>query len=193
MSSFEIGQENNTIPVVVRPFGQMIKLSTVDSNKYVGIVTLPVLAKVLDEFRIKFTATLTMSLPEPCKKNVQAKVKDKIRSRECSLRLVVQGLKCEQSAVGTLLSESGLYFQQPFASECDGSLEYSNPHYLLRPGSKMPTLDEPVLSPDVSNLKSSETFDEVARSRFMRLFDLANDTFRPKIIASPRLRSTMKE
>jgi hypothetical protein len=93
-----------------------------------------------------------------------------------------------------LLSDAGLFLQQPSAAECIGDIEYCNPHYLVRPGSQMPKLDELSISLDMQNTAMSETLDEASKNRFMRIFDFANDTnISSRITPSPRLRSTLME
>jgi hypothetical protein len=87
-----------------------------------------------------------------------------------------------------------LYLQQPSATECDRGVEYSNPHYLVRPGRKMPILSDFSGTDDVRKAIAPETLDEVKRNQFMQIFDVAIDSgIQPQIKASPRLRSTLKE
>ena len=170
-----------------------MKLNFQDSGKYAGIITTPVLGKILEEYRVKFVATLVASRSESRQRRTQAKVKNSSRDPECSVRIVIYGLKGEESTVGTILSEAGLYFQQPSPVECDNNVEYSNPHYLVRPGSSMPKLDGLSISSDPHNLSTTEKLDEVDQSQLMRIFDLASDDVQPRVTPSPRLRSSLKE
>ena len=194
MSSFTGSQGMKVVPVDIRPFGDILKLYFQDSTKYAGLLTLPVLSKLLDEFSVKFTATLVASQPRPSQASHRGKMKNLGSTQECSVRIIVYGLKCEKSAVGNLLSDASLFLQQPSAAECIREVEYCNPHYLVRPGYQMPKLDELSISSDVQNAAMLETLDEASKNRFMRIFDFANDTNIPsQVIPSPRLRSTLKE
>ena len=194
MSSFTGSQGIKVVPVDIRPFGDILKLYFQDSTKYAGLLTLPVLSKLLDEFSVKFTATLVASQPRPSQASQRGKMKNLGPTQECSVRIIVYGLKCEKSAVGNLLSDASLFLQQPSAADCIREVEYCNPHYLVRPGSQMPKLDELSISSDVQNAAMLETLDEASKNRFMRIFDFANDTNIPsQVIPSPRLLSTLKE
>lgn len=191
-SSFNGSKGNKIVPVTLRRFGHIIKLSFQDSKKYAGIVTLPVLGKLLDEFNVRFTATLSASASQPSQKRGREKTKDLARPQECSVHIVVYGLKRERSAISNVLSGAGLYLQQPSLAECDRDIEYSNPHYLVRPGCEMPKLES--TSSDVGNEVSPARLDDVKTGQFMQLFDLAdNNGIRPEIKPSPRLRSSLKE
>jgi len=194
MSSFTGNQGMKVVPVDIRPCGDILKLYFQDSTKYAGLLTLPVLSKPLDEFNVKFAATLVASQPRPSQASQRGKMKNLGSTQECSVRIIVYGLKCEKSAVGNLLSDASLFLQQPSAAECIREVEYCNPHYLVRPGSQMPKLDELFISSDVQNAAMLETLDEASKNRFMRIFDFANDTNIPsQVIPSPRLCSTLKE
>ncbi|KAF2191078.1 hypothetical protein K469DRAFT_746516 [Zopfia rhizophila CBS 207.26] len=193
-SSFTDSHGSKIAPVNIRHFGDILKLNFQDSNKYAGLLTLPALGKLLDEFYVKFTATLIASQSRPSQASRKVKVKDLVRTQECSVRIVVYGMKRDKSAVGSLLSDAGLYLQQPSAEECDRDVEYCNPHYLLRPGAQMPKLDELSISSNARKGGSSEMLDEVNKSRFMQIFDFANDVSNClQVVPSSRLCSTLKD
>ncbi|KAF2239007.1 hypothetical protein EV356DRAFT_226832 [Viridothelium virens] len=172
----------------------MIKLNFQNSNKYAGIIKLPILGEILEEFNVKFAATLVSLVSQPGKSRSKKSMRNLQRSQNCSARIVVYGLQCEKSAVGNILSDAGVYLQQPTVAECDKNIAYANPHYLIRPGSQMPDLEEsPTLSDDRSN-PGPERLNEVDKGRLMRIFDFANaDNLRPPITPSPRLRSCLKD
>ena len=193
MSSFTSSQGSKIVPVNIRPFGDILKLHLQDSNKYVGLLTLPVFSMLLSKFSVRFIATLVASQSPPYQASGREKVKNSVPTQDYSARIIVYGLKRDKSAVGNLLSDAGLYLQQPSAAECGREVEYCNPHHLLRPGSQMPKLDELSISSDVRNVPTSETLDEVNKNRFMQVFESANDiTISAQIIPSPRLRSTLQ-
>ena len=95
--------------------------------------------------------------------------------------------------MGNLLSDAGSFLQQPSASECDTTVEYFNPHYLTRPGARMPTLNDSVGVLEEAGM--TEILDEVNKNQLMQIFDHAdaNDYLPSQIIPSPRLRSTLRE
>lgn len=48
----------------------------------------------------------------------------------------------DTAKIGVILSDDGLYLQHPSPAQYGLELEYHNPHYLVRPGSEMPKLEE---------------------------------------------------
>lgn len=180
-------------PVKIRPCRDILKLYFQDSNKYAGLLALPALCSLLDNFLVKFGATLIASPPKPSPTRVRD-TKSRFTSHESSVRIIIYGLKSEKFAVGELLSNASLYLQHPSATECGTDAEYCNPHYLVRPGCQLPALEELVISSDTRTKEASGTLDEVEKSRLLRLFDSTDDFgVASKLIASPRLRSTLKE
>ena len=193
LSSFTGDQRSNIAPVKIQPCRDILKLYFQDSNRYAGLVALPPLCSLLDKFLVKFSATLIAPPSKPSPTKVKD-TKPRFVSHECSVRIVIHGLKSEKYAVGELLSNSSLYFQQPSATECGTDAKYCNPHYLVRPGSQLPVLEDLVISSDTRTKDASETLDEVEKSRLLRLFDSTDDFgVAVQVIASPRLRSTLKE
>jgi hypothetical protein len=193
LSSFTGDQGSYKAPVTIRPCRDILKLYFQDSNKYAGVLALPALCRLLDRFLVKFCATLIASPSKPSPTTV-SKTKNRFARHECSVRIIVYGLKSEKSAVSELLSNAALYLQHPSATECEADAEYCNPHYLVRPGCQLPVLDDMSITTDTRTIKASETLDEVEKSRLLRVFDSTDDFgVASQIIASPRLRSTLKE
>ena len=193
LSSFTGDQGSNIAPVKIRPCRDILKLYFQDSNKYAGLLALPALCSLLDNFLVKFSATLMAPPPKPSPIKVKD-TKPSFASHECSVRIVIHGLKSEKYAVGELLSNASLYLQQPSATERGTDAEYCNPHYLVRPGCQLPTLEDLAISSDTRTKEASGTLDEVEKSRLLRLFDSTDDFgVAAQVIASPRLRSTLKE
>ena len=191
MSSSKISSDMKQTPVRIAAYGDMLKLSFQDSNKYAGLITSPALSIHLKNQSIQLNATLITPQNQGLK---DTKSKKTYSSRECPVRITVYGLASEKGAVGSLLSGDGLYLQHPLPSEYDGSVEYFNPHYLLRPGANMPDLEQLSVNSDLGAVKSSESLDEVNRSRFIHIFDLANEVRGPLTVEpSRRLRSTLQE
>jgi hypothetical protein len=193
LSSFSGDQGTYAVPVKLKPSGDILKLYFQDSNKYAGLVALPALCTLLEKFLVKFSATLVTSPSKPSRTAVKNN-KNCFMSHQCSVRIIVYGLKNEKSAVGELLSNAGLCFQHPSRTECETDVEYCNPHYLVRPGSQMPALEELSISSDTRIKTASETLGEVEKGKLLRVFDSAGDFGIPsQITASLRLRSILKE
>ena len=193
LSSFTGDQGSHIAPVAIRPYRDILKLYFQDSNKYAGLLTLPALCRLLDKFNVKLDATLIASRSKPSPTTVR-NTKNRLGSHECTVRIIVYGLKKEKSAVSELLSNATLYLQRPSATECETDAEYCNPHYLVRPGCQLPVLDELSTLYDTCTSKASGTLDEAEKSRLLRVFDSTDDFgVESQIIASPRLRSTLKE
>ena len=193
LSSFTGDQGSNIAPVKTRPCRDILKLYFQDSNKYAGLIALPALCSLLDNFPVKFSASLIASPSKPSSTRVKS-TKTSFASRECSVRIIIHGPKSEKCAVGEFLSSASLYLQQPSATERETDAEYCNPHYLVRPGGQLPALEELAISSDTRSKEASETLDEVEKSKLLRLFDSTDDFgVASQLIASPRLQSTLKE
>ncbi|KAI1079678.1 SNF2 family N-terminal domain-containing protein [Whalleya microplaca] len=192
ISSFSSTTGTSVAPVNVKPFGGNIKLNFQDSNKYAGILVLPVLCRLLDDFTVRLEATLiSESHQKPKSKKQKAVV-----SKECSIRIIVYGMKGDKHNIGNLLSDAGLCFQHPSALECDEHVEYCNPHYLLRPGSQMPALENLSLTAENPRSPQSDKLDEANMARLLRIFDSAGaDESEASVTVdpSPRLSSTLME
>jgi hypothetical protein len=193
LSSFTGDQGSYIAPVKIRPCRDVLKLYFKDSNKYAGLLALPALCRLLDSFLVELNATLITS-PSKSSSTTVKKTKNHFASHDCSVRIIVYGFKSERSAVGELLSQASLYLQHPSATECEIDAEYCNPHYLVRPGCQLPVLKELSIPSDIHATKASETLDEATKCKLSRVFDSTDDFgVAAQIIASPRLRSTLKK
>ena len=193
LSSFTGDQGSYIAPVKIRPCGDILKLYFQDTNKYAGLLALPALCSLLHNFLVDFSATLIASPSKPSPTRVR-NIKVGAATHECSVRIIVYGLKSEKSAVGKSLSNSSLYLQHPSATECRPDAEYCNPHYLVRPGCQLPELEELSISSATRTKEASETLNEAEKSKLLRVFDATEDFgVASQLIASPRLRSTLKE
>lgn len=193
-SSWNGSEGNKVTPVTMSPLADIMKLSFEDSKKYAGILDMPALCKLQEEFTIEYNARIVA--PESLKRQKAGMKKEKLpgSSHECQIRIVVYGVKSEAYAVGQLLSGAGLYLQQPSATEVYKHLEYWNPHYLLRPGALAPKLEILSISADKNNVASSDCLDESQKSRFMQIFNSACGPISFfKATPSLRLKSTLKE
>lgn len=193
MSSFKKSSGMNSVPVSIAAYGDMLKLSFQDSNKYAGLINSPTLSKLLKECRIQLNATLAAPENSQDKASKAKKSYQADSTRECLVRIVIYGLASERATVGVLLSDAGLYLQHPSQSEYDRNVEYINPQFLLRPGAHMPELEQLSINASSTKQNSSESWDEANKSRVLRIFDLANEAVSSVTIKpSSRLRSTLQ-
>ena len=192
MSSFKSSSE---VPVSIAAYGDMLKLSFQDSNKHAGLIDCPALSTLLRDWCIQLNATL-LALPHD-KQNQVSKGKKSHKTcipLERFVRILVYGLASEKVAVGNLLSDAGLCLQHPSPNEYNRDVKYINPHYLLRPGSHMPELEQLLINSSSGAQKPSDCLDEASKSRFMRIFDLANEVVSSVTVEpSLRLRATLQE
>ncbi|KAL7930066.1 SNF2 family N-terminal domain-containing protein [Trichoderma chlorosporum] len=191
-SSFEGPKGAAQVPVTLSASDAKIMLYCQDTQKYAGIIKDAALTKILREFTIRADAALIISTQ--LKKKTSKKSSMNIRSPiTCFVRIVLYGIASDKNAVGIILGDAGLYFQHPSPSEYDSSMQYCNPHYLLRPGSRMPTLEDDS-GARYSRHVESDKLNESNKGRFMKLFDEASDNnLKANIEQSGRLRSKLKE
>lgn len=191
-SSFEGHKGATHAPVTLEALETKLKLSSQDTQKYAGIINNTTLARIFREFTIKADAKLVTSTNSR-KETSKKEVKSFRLPVDRPVRIVLYGLATDQYTIGNILGNAGFYFQHPLASEYDSSMPYCNPHYLLRPGSQLPTLEEDSITrcdrkvePDLLNASN--------KGRFMRLFDEASEIIlKTSIKPSSRLKSTLKE
>ena len=194
ISSFKGSLGMNQVPVNVAAHGDMLKLAFPDSNEYAGLVVSSALSTLLTDWRIQLGVTLTAPYDNQDKGSKKAKSRESHLPQECPVRIVVYGCESQRVGVGNILSDAGLYLQHPLPSEYDRTVQYINPHYLLRPGCQMPDLEHLAIDSDSGVQKSSAPLDEANKSRFMHIFDLANVVEESSAIEpSPRLRSPLHE
>lgn len=192
MSSFKGRGGVKQVPVTVAAWGYSLKLSFFDTKKYAGIIKNAALVRLLQEFSVTLTATL---LAPTTKQNTFTASKSSSIDipEECPVRIVVYGLMTDCDAIGEILGDAGLCFQHPLAIEYEHQVAYHNPHYLLRPGSEMPKLEELSLA-ETSREAEKNLLDESDKGILMRLFDEAgNSGMEASMEPSARLRSTLKE
>ncbi|KIW92530.1 uncharacterized protein Z519_06377 [Cladophialophora bantiana CBS 173.52] len=125
ISSFVPQKGNCTTPVLLRPYGNIYKLYLEDSSKYAGILELPRLHNLLQGYAFAARGYLPAT-PVESRITKARKAKSHILSRQCSLRIIVYGLKCEKDAVSQFLSGAGVFLQQPLVSEWEPEPEYSD-------------------------------------------------------------------
>lgn len=177
------------------PHGGILKLSFKSSGNYAGIVNSEPLARLLRDFSIQTAAKFQFpdkNSKRPTAKKDVTRFKPADSSLQLRVRLVICGLMSEKDAVSELMSDNDLFFQHPLPIELS-SLPYSNPHFLVRPGSQMPDLAQLSVTAGSSDVLPAETIDDVSKARLMRVFDLASDPMGfIDVKPSPRLKSPLK-
>lgn len=175
------------MPVTMRISGRFLKLYYEDSNKYAGLLVSPTLIRLIHEFSVTLSATL--SPPQPRKDQES----ESISSKDCSIHIVVYGLLTEKNSVGNHLSEGGLFLQHPY--EYDTQVDYVNPQYLVRPGSRMPKIGVEAFPAGSRGTSSSkEVLDDTSKTQLLRVFNSANGPNLFSVVkSSPRLRTSLQE
>ena len=194
VSSLRNESDANEVPVNIAVYENALKLSVQGSNKYAGLVANKTLASLLASNSVQFTATLILQRNKREKRSKKLASNDRYSPEGHLVRIVVYGRANEKVAVGYRLSESGVYLQHPFPGEYPRHLQYINPHYLLRPGARMPSLKQLSISHKSTGFISRDTLDAADKSRFMRIFDSAigvEDTL--TVQPSLRLRTTLEK
>ncbi|KAF4995234.1 hypothetical protein FGRMN_5265 [Fusarium graminum] len=187
----------------VQVTGNMVKFYN-DKSILVDLLSSEGLASLSTQFLVRMTASF-VSEPSENKVGLEAKGskaksnKAKQRNRFVSgrpARIVIYGLSKDAVAVGTHLSGTKLYLQHPIPDEYDHSMQYHNPHLLLRPGASMPRIQDLKLQDDEEKpIQSSVTvLDEVSKGRIWRILDSATGgVVSSQVACSTRLRSTLRD
>lgn len=199
-SSFTPESGTRCIPVDLKPVGPYFILRAKEPNTHAGILDNSQLLKILGEFHLRVDATLL--IPKIKWVEQSLKTKSKNHNPETSLekrliRIAIHGSRGDKELLGKLLSDAGFFLQHPAVAELLPDVEYDNPHYLLRPGAKMPEREDLSLEIDGDIPSQNELEDETRSSDLLRIFEsaaLAADGGRVphlKVTASPRLRSVL--
>ncbi|RYP70475.1 hypothetical protein DL771_005412 [Monosporascus sp. 5C6A] len=191
-------QEVVDCPVTIRSDGEVLSLCFADSDRFAGIITSRGLKKLLDRHTVRLTAALCCEQPPGHKKmRISKKSRDsasKWRLEDAVARVVVYGRMEDKDDIANLLSDAGLFFQQPALDEYDPGVPYFNPHLLLRPGAEMPKIEGLSISDPQRAATNGGLLDEVNQGRIWRIFDLASGAGTSVVAAaSPRLRSTLRK
>ena len=191
-SASQISEANGIALVNLEAFGDAVKITLQSSGKYAGLIRLPIIRQLLDDSTVELRATCTESSPS----STQATGKSaRTMLYSSTARIVISGAKQEKLRIGKILSDASLFLQHPYAEEC-GDHEYSNPHYLLRPGATMPKLQNAAAFGAVHAVKSG-IISEVNKSRITQIFDSSSlgssQEICPQTFTSARLKSELKQ
>ncbi|KAI1640419.1 hypothetical protein F4809DRAFT_590021 [Biscogniauxia mediterranea] len=160
--------------VKLKACGTILKMYYEITGKYAGILAMPALCDLLESYTIKLRGHLATAKPEKLLPGAGRGKAKPNRVPEYSLRIAVYGLFVEKNAVCKFLSDSELYLQHPSGTECDLSVDYFNPHYLVRPGGEMPRLEELSLDEHGEQAEPTRTLDDTTKGRLLRMFDQAD-------------------
>ncbi|RSL54260.1 hypothetical protein CEP54_010011 [Fusarium duplospermum] len=168
-------ETDGDLSLAVRASGDIINLYR-EADKLVGLFISDGLSSLLGQFSVHMTATLAPS------------------STQGQIRVVIYGLFKDRDLIGKHLSKANLYLQHPTMEEYDQSVKYFNPHLLLRPGAKMPRIEDLSLQDDEPMSPGPTVLDEVRQGKIWRIFDSASGgEVVPKVTASPRLKTTLEK
>ncbi|KAI1291594.1 hypothetical protein F5Y03DRAFT_376457 [Xylaria venustula] len=161
-------------PVDLRPSGNLFKIHYESTGKYVGLLAMPAFQALLALYKVEFKAFVLANKSDKIPTKGKKGKSNSQTASEYALRIVVFGCSEEKTSIGKFLSSSDLYLQHPLRTECDGGIEYFNPHYLVRTEGGMPKIEDLSLFGDAEDSISSTTIDDVTRSRILRIFDYAD-------------------
>ena len=114
-----------------------------------------------------------------------------------SLRVLVYGFSRDKAAIAKLLSDHGLFLQNPAVHEYDSSVKFSNPQYLVRPGQDMSLIDSAFIEGNKTN-RGNDASTELSEEQICKILaifesNVAETTDNEVYIKqSPRLLTTLK-
>lgn len=154
--------------------GNLLSVHYADSDKYLGVLSQPVLCQLLAEYTVHLEGSLIVSTTSSHTVKSKSRVKKAKVESNYSVRILISGLKGDKSAIAVLLSDACLYLQHPSVNELDGRLDYCNPHYLVRPGGQLPKLEELLSDSQGEARQRPNTLDNALKTQFMQIFDTAD-------------------
>ncbi|KAI0550442.1 SNF2 family N-terminal domain-containing protein [Xylaria curta] len=164
-------ETHSVISVKLKSFGSIFMLRERNSGSHLGILNDSKLVSVLNQLSLRLDATLLVSETKVTKekrKSQRRKGTATEPTKECSIRIVLYGLRDNKEAIGSLFSDAGFFLQHPSAAELIPGVQYDNPHYFVRPGAEMPKLENLQLD-DMNDDVQTEMGGEISKSRFMRI------------------------
>lgn len=157
----------DSIPVNARIHGDLLKFHLPKSDNYVGLLQSRALTRLAENFEVSFSPVLQKP-GEDTKPSIYG-------PRKVKMHIVIYGILTEFDAVGSSLSDDGLYLQHP--SQFDDSVPYQNPHFLLPPGFEMPNHKSTKIVHCPSLTDTDDCGDHLDRKKLhavLRTFDCAN-------------------
>lgn len=186
------------IPVDMKLFGRYFILRTQASGKHAGILDDSRLLETIHHFSLRLNATLFIPEIKEVKQPTRTSSRNHTSTNAVgnySIRIALHGFRRDKEAIGKSLSMAGLFLQHPSAAEVLPEVEYDNPHYLLRPGAKMPAIEDLSMESDSNTPWQKDLEDETRSSNLLRMFESAGAdggvVADLKATPSPRLRSVL--
>ncbi|KAH8879084.1 hypothetical protein GQ53DRAFT_54265 [Thozetella sp. PMI_491] len=161
--------------------GNSLRFTLVNSGIYLGALESSILVQLVHEIAITLEAIAT--IPEIPKGGKAALIKD------IPVEIVVYGMRKDKKIAGDLLAEADLALQHP--REFDTTVEYDNPHYLVRPGSRIPKTGATHL--EATSRNKNNVLEESEKARLLQVFDSASGQgIICHAVQSPRLKTELK-
>ncbi|KAJ5740688.1 Helicase C-terminal [Penicillium malachiteum] len=179
------------VPVNVRIYGDLLKfhLGTI-SNQYIGLIQSETLGQISKQFSVTFLSFL----PEPSK---PLKLNNRDRIGNVDIHIVIYGIQSECDAVGSILSDDGLYLQHPV--QINEGVSYNNPHFLLPPGYEMPDISSKATETSsdlvfMNDIAEDGPLDRKQMEAVFQTFDNVSGPSTYKTFGqSPRLKTKLEE
>jgi hypothetical protein len=89
-SAFKGDKLDESIPIDLEEFGELVKIKLQGCGKYAGLIRLPVLRKLLGDITVQISATLVQAAPEPSE---SVRKKGSTLWHSYTARIVFSGLK----------------------------------------------------------------------------------------------------
>ncbi|KAF5584312.1 helicase-like transcription factor [Fusarium pseudoanthophilum] len=175
-SSFFKNRQESEVMVNIRQCGDILKLRTVDTDTYAGVLDGSVPPDLLHRPSVKLNALLTAP---------------------ASLRVTILSHIDEATEIGSLLSNNQLFLQHPSPRDIEYfelEMEYFNPQFLVTPGSRMPQLEDLAIEYNEIISNASLALDDQKKGQLIGIFDTAADLpIQPTTEPSPRLQTRLKD
>lgn len=173
--------------VLLKINGSMTMVYTSESSKYLGLLD-PCTADVLARLSQSYSVTLRAFLLTEKKKDLAQKPSE-LKFRR--VYILVYGIHLESDNVGNMLSEKNVFLQHP--KWYDHRVTYSNPHYLLMPGTEIGLLQYDESREFSTSNHSSQSKKTVPIDQITSIFDSAQGPMKySEVRTSDRLTASLK-
>ncbi|KAH7333257.1 SNF2 family N-terminal domain-containing protein [Rhexocercosporidium sp. MPI-PUGE-AT-0058] len=180
---------NNWQQLLVEPDGPLLKLSATKRAKHVGILVAPLLGELTQRYRVTLTTT-----PVPAEHQRGRDPDNSTTYSQQPIWVLVYGFSSEQGEVAKALSQGNLFLQDPYSDQMDPRVPYTNPQYLLRPGTSMPEISELAILHNERSPMVAGILSESEKDRILQIFQTETRTFDISgIQQSPRVQTLLKD
>ena len=168
--------------------GNSVRFSHESPKKYAGLVD-PAVAPTLRQLIQSFPITLEATISDTG--NSKNKTRPICDSRNRQLHIVVYGRRPDSEQVGGILADNGLHLQHPH--EYDTSVDYINPQYLVRPGSRINIQQSANSATALKSALAKDALGENIKNQILQVFDAADGPqMFQEVKSSPRLVISLK-